>query len=92
MNIIVPRETWMKFESLGMAPVWCCTYEIILGQATNAKASKIIVLGVFGFSFGRPMNEDRCRIEVINPSGYINTLAKGCYKVLHSDIDQNSGE
>ncbi len=34
------------------------------------------------------MNEDRCRIEVINPLGYINISAKGCYKALHSDIDQ----
>jgi len=49
-------------------------------------------LGVFGFSFGRPMNEDGCRIEEINPFGYINTSTKGCYKALLSDIDQNSGE
>lgn len=34
------------------------------------------------------MNEDRCRIEILNPLGYINTLAKGYYKSLHSDIDQ----
>jgi len=38
------------------------------------------------------MNEDKCRIEVINPLGYINTSARGCYKALHNDIDQNSGE
>ena len=38
------------------------------------------------------MNEDRCRIEEMNPLGYINTSAEGCYKTLHSDIDQNSGE
>ena len=43
-------------------------------------------MGVFGFNFGRPMNEDRCRIEVINPLGYINISAEGCYKTLHSDI------
>jgi len=49
-------------------------------------------LGVFGLIFGRPMNEDRCRIEIINPLGYINILAKHCYKALHSDIDQSSGE
>ena len=45
-------------------------------------------MGVTGFNFGRPMNEDRCRIEVINPLGYINTSAKGFYKALHSDIDK----
>ena len=45
---------------------------IVVGQATNARASKIIILGVLGFSFGRPMNEGKCRIEVINPLGYIN--------------------
>ena len=37
------------------------------------------------------MNEDRCRIEVINPMGYINISEKGCYEALHSDIDQNIG-
>jgi len=57
-------------------------------SATNARASKIIVLGVFGFSFGRPMNEDRCKIEMLNALGYINISAKGCYKDLHNDIDQ----
>lgn len=43
---------------------------------------------VLGFSFGRPMNEDRCRIYILNPLGNINILAKGCYKALHNDIDQ----
>jgi len=38
------------------------------------------------------MYEDKCRIEIINTLGYINTSARGCYKELHSDIDQNSGE
>ena len=38
------------------------------------------------------MKEDRCRIEVINPLGYINALVEGYYKALHSDIDQNSCE
>ena len=38
------------------------------------------------------MQEDRRRIKVINPLGYINTSTKGCYKALHGDIDHNSGE
>ena len=38
------------------------------------------------------MNEDICRIEILNPLDNINISAKGCYKALHSDIDQNSGE
>ena len=38
------------------------------------------------------MNKDRCRIEVINPLGYINISVEGCYKALHSDIGQNNGE
>ena len=38
------------------------------------------------------MNEYRCKIEVINPLGYINISAKGCYKALYNDIDQNSAE
>ena len=59
---------------------------------TNAKASKIICFEGFGFSFRRPMNEDECRIKEINPLGYINTSTNGCYKALHSDIYQNSGE
>lgn len=82
----------MLLRSLATTPIWCCTSEIVVGQATNAKAYKIIILGVFGFNFGRPIKEDKCRIEVINPLGYINTSAKGCYKALHNDIDQNSGE
>ena len=48
--------------------------------------------GFFGFNFGRPMKEDKCRINEINPLGYINTSAEGYYKALHSEIDQNSGE
>jgi len=34
------------------------------------------------------MNEDRCRIEILNPLDNINILAKRCYKASHSDIDQ----
>ena len=34
------------------------------------------------------MNEDRCRIEILNPLDNINISVKGCYKALHSDIDQ----
>jgi len=34
------------------------------------------------------MNEDKCRIEILNPLGYINISAKGYHKSLHSDIDK----
>ena len=83
-----PRERSLLLHSPATVPFWCCTSEIVVGQATNARASKIIVLGVFGFNFGRPMKEDRCGINVINPLGYINILVDGCYKTLHSDIDK----
>ena len=84
-------KCWMLFDPLFSQVNWCCTYEIVVGQLPMPKHLNNC-FGVFGFSFGRPMNEDRCRIGVINPLGYINISAKECYKSLHSDIDQNNGE
>ena len=34
------------------------------------------------------MNEDRFRIEILNPLDNINILAKGHYKALRGDKDQ----
>ena len=34
------------------------------------------------------MNENRCRIDILNPLDNISLSEKGCCKALHSDIDQ----